>query len=502
MDRREEDVSEQDGAYELESLFIVYHGTQLLMLRDLDLHRLDEAIQAADRSAIEQIKRSIGIVHVDLSLCHRRVNGIVPHQSMFIVAGDGQSVLSVWRHTAPASETDTPHAELHDFVAREDGMHAMRQVLVHPQGQLLVSLDEHGHLFVWHLATSLTIRSLSGMAPLLRYQQLLRKRKYAEAQQWAMQHQLDANMIVHYRLRHYVSVNESSKRVHASAVIAIEQIDTILADLDGHVMTDLCYAITFCIHARAASIDITRRLLSWAQTNVSRLTGHKEAHDVVQTLYDAVRRFGTWQYIHSLCMDSEADASDIDWCRFRQADLARSLRSYLLRGQLNAGDGRVDVPALTMTAFAAELDLTPEQLIRWLDELPPATLLASRLWLQDQIVPWLMSSHAGDVHIFYAWLQQRARAMEQHDHRPHRALALLRIAINTNAWLSLSGTTPNHYLSHATLPDTDHTLYYEQLLDRCYLWYISIALPVLIARRINWHSAFHYENMTRKHHCT
>jgi hypothetical protein len=44
-----------DDSDDLESLFIVYNKTQLLILQNLDLNRLDDAIQSKDGSAIQQV---------------------------------------------------------------------------------------------------------------------------------------------------------------------------------------------------------------------------------------------------------------------------------------------------------------------------------------------------------------------------------------------------------------------------------------------------------------
>ncbi|KAI8058284.1 hypothetical protein BDF22DRAFT_30475 [Syncephalis plumigaleata] len=564
--------SDKMEANELESLFIVYNKTQLLMLRNMDLKRLDDAIQSKDSSTIQQIKDKMVTLHVDLSSYHHQVNDIIQHDSKLIIAGNGRATISVWNYIDADSDTTESNICIHDYVEHDNRVKETRQLLLHPQGQLLISLNEHGHIIVWHLPTliqvgssrkhtsllfdtiqwtalypsmnsitilalskamdaqrhaciidmpnftvkqqwhislnaslasqaytrksdilwleyndaplsrSLSIRSLSGMTPILRYQQLLRKHKYDKANQWAMQHQLDVKLITEYRLQHFVTVNEQCKRVHASAIINLDQIESVIADLNNLHQSNLGYGITFCIHARAETATITRQLLEWAESNVVRLDNNEETSDLIEELRSTVNRFGTWKY--TLSLNTSSSSIDMDWRAFQHTDLLKLLQHYLMHDQLNS-------VAIIWRRHYHELKPNIDQIIQWFNEVSDSVLVSSQIWLQDQVIPWLKSTNINDLQTFYQWLQGRARRIEQHDERPHRAFELMKLTTNSKSWYLLNSVTPSCYIQHTLLSSTCNPLdnsiestcllYYKQLQDRCYLWdQLSIRISLQI----------------------
>jgi hypothetical protein len=65
----------------------------------------------------------------------------------------GRATISVWNYVDSISDTAESDICIHDYVEHDSYTKETRQLLVHPQGQLLISLDKHGQIIVWHFST-------------------------------------------------------------------------------------------------------------------------------------------------------------------------------------------------------------------------------------------------------------------------------------------------------------------------------------------------------------
>ncbi|KAI9595194.1 hypothetical protein BDF19DRAFT_78976 [Syncephalis fuscata] len=352
------------------------------------------------------------------------------------------------------------------------------------------------------LVPSLHIRSLSETVPISRFQQLLRKRKYDDAKQWAQLHQLDVNMIVQYRLEHYVSNdnNNSSNSIHTSIVIKANEAQLILSDLNS--LQDISYGITFCIHAHTETVEMTQQLLEWAQSKCSILietNKHRLSKDInilIEQLHNTLNRWGTWQYIRPFTSNSnqvegeKETFSSTQWHQFRSSNLAKQLGHCFKQDQ-------IEMASIIWRRHHQEFHSIADKVVDCLNEMSDNTLLSGRLWLQDQVLPWLIQN-TNNILSLYQWLEKRARRIELYDGRPHRALDVMRLTATTrfdenhSCQGQLLNLTPHHYVqqvTHTSFPlildvhtenkdklkginrsDKSISLFYHQLLDRYYLW--------------------------------
>lgn len=259
--------------------------------------------------------------------------------------------------------------------------------------------------------------SLREGAPTLRLAALLQKGDFAQAIACARESGLDAEL-VHKAQAEALLARHETELPDAAVESLLDALRSALRPV-----SDRAWLVRLALEARVASAQVTAALLLHAQ-QVSLETDDTASQAATA---DALARLTSFELITG----AEQRFSPALWQRFRSVAPLQLVSLLVSQGRVRSA---MLVWRRHVAAHASSADV-----IALLAHLPHSVPVDSYLdWLESELAPLVAPAERP---LFEAWLEERARAVEADDKRPHRALRLVTTAALAEAGAGSSQAT-------------------------------------------------------------
>ncbi|KAJ3287176.1 hypothetical protein HK104_008726 [Borealophlyctis nickersoniae] len=337
--------------------------------------------------------------------------------------------------------------------------------------------------------TNIFVRSLSETVPIHRFEQLIRQKRFPEAEIFAREYDLDLQVVAQAKL------HSALAELNVRKEWGDDELENLLRDIlsDLQQVKDDAFAIDFCLKAMLPTDKAVYRLLSHARLLVLDRDKHANGTttlDASFNVHHAIRRLGTFQLLSSMKLSTEPAAESLvafdcaEWQRFRVADLALEMQELMRAGNLQSA-------IVVWRRHYLDENLL-DKLADILSDVPDGASPKDFVpWLKHEVLPVVQrSDHRASL---AAWTEQRARTIELQQKRPHDALAVIKLidlAVGPEKHNGVATTdaqlfcppTPAHYVDNAVASaQTSHLSHNAnirtpssglraQLEDLVYLW--------------------------------
>ncbi|XP_054450371.1 kinetochore-associated protein 1 [Pteronotus mesoamericanus] len=305
----------------------------------------------------------------------------------------------------------------------------------------------------------LALRCLTEALPENRLSRLLHKHRFAEAESFAIQFELDVELV------YKVKANDILEKLALSSVDTTEQtewqklVDEAKENL--HKIQDDEFVVNYCLEAQWITYETTQEMLNYAKTRLLKKEdrtvpvysyGLREvlrAHAKLTTFYGAFgpEKFSGSSWIEFL--NNEDELKDI-FLQLREGNLVCA--QYLwLRHRANF-ESRFDVKTL-------------ENLLNSIST--PVCLRELCPWLKNDVIPFVRRTAPGGQKILAKWLEQAARNLELTDKAnwPENGLQLAEVFFTTEKPHELGLVSSWHWISLKDYENTEEVCQLRTLVN-------------------------------------
>ncbi|XP_077015828.1 kinetochore-associated protein 1 isoform X3 [Tamandua tetradactyla] len=305
----------------------------------------------------------------------------------------------------------------------------------------------------------LVLRCLTEALPENRLSRLLHKRRYAEAENFAIQFGLDVELV------YKVKSNDILEKLALSSVNISEQtewqklVDEAKENL--HKIQDDEFVVDYCLKAQWITYETTQQMLNYAKTRLLKKEGKtvpvysdglKEvlrAHAKLTTFYGAFgpEKFSGGSWIEFL--KNEDDLKDI-FLQLREGNLVCA--QYLwLRHRANF-ESRFDVKMLENLLNSISTSVSLQKLCPW---------------LKNDVIPFVRRAVPKGLKILAKWLEQAARNLELTDKAnwPENGLQLAEVFFTAAKPNELGLASSWHWISLKDYQNTEEVCQLRTLVN-------------------------------------
>ncbi|CAG8541754.1 10906_t:CDS:10 [Paraglomus occultum] len=329
----------------------------------------------------------------------------------------------------------------------------------------------------WDVDTiSLVAQAVSETIPLKRFEQLISKRKYADAIRFAEQFDLDVEVVLKAKFSNMLT-NTSEDLFEVYYDTTCDLAESLIKDLSQ--IKDDAFRINFCLQAILPTQSSTYKLLCYARSLIQSSPSSNCIHTTV--VHQAIQRLGTWQMLNEYrgsLSGENACFNGKEWQKFRVCDLGLEMRRLI-------GMGNIKLASVVWRRHCIDEDLM-SVIEDILNEMPENISIRELVpWLRDDLLPRIQNSEKRVKVI--SWVEHRARMIELREQDPHNALEIMRLIDDggtdencENTSRTFASTTPACYVdSIVNLPqfapqrggiESANAKLRQQLEDLVYLW--------------------------------
>ncbi|XP_033110823.1 kinetochore-associated protein 1-like [Anneissia japonica] len=255
--------------------------------------------------------------------------------------------------------------------------------------------------------SSLRVRCLTEALPETRFQRLLHKHKFEEAEKFARLFNLDVELVLK------VKATTLLEKVAPWNATLLEDAQVVYDELLNclGMIPDEAFVVQQCIEATFPSFDATYRLLDYARNRLNSITGtivssedEKASKPILMTkITEALHRLCTFKIAYG----SES-FSGVGWDKFRKADIFDQILKHLTKAEIPTA-----VKLWTRHQSDFESTIEEEQLNVMMLSIPENTPSAEVIpWLREDLIPFVLYKFPQGQKCIATWLQEKAINME------------------------------------------------------------------------------------------
>lgn len=277
---------------------------------------------------------------------------------------------------------------------------------------------------------------------------LLSNRRFEEAEKFAITFGLDTQQV--YRQKAVFLSN-------CISAVAEDALETTYERLKDCLMkvSDPATVGEICLEAMVPDVQMSYELLALGGARLREVTGRRMANggtldheeDLKVQIINRIDRLVTFRMIHDASM-VDADSGD-EWLHFCNADLADEMTRLLATGNIQAAAIVLLRHKSSFLSFLATTRSTSEdntmaerRLQAFLECIPQNADLNSVVsWLEDSVVPTILSKLSFGLPVISSWLLARAESFEQYDPDgwPENGLKIANVLFNVQSKFANAG---------------------------------------------------------------
>ncbi|XP_072031588.1 kinetochore-associated protein 1-like [Amphiura filiformis] len=296
-----------------------------------------------------------------------------------------------------------------------------------PSQEPIFLLEGSFEEFLSDTISTLRVRCLTEALPETRFNRLLHKKKFDEAEKFAHQFQLDVELV--YQVKTSCILEKVSPWTNYPAEDGpsiCEELKTCLNKI-----TDISFVIESCLQATLPTFETMYDLLQYAKQRLQKQasaqvsTPPNTLAKVETKVQHAIHRLETFQMVYS---NNAYSASQ--WDVFLRADMLEELLKWLLRGQLVEAD---IIWKRHKPEFESAID---EDILRQLVDAIPENMASVNIMmlLQQDIIPFVNHRFPQGKKPLAEWMTEKAKNMEISEKAdwPQNSLKFAELFFTTN----------------------------------------------------------------------
>lgn len=296
------------------------------------------------------------------------------------------------------------------------------------------------------LVSMLMVRCLMEALPETRFQRLLHKKRYAEAEKFAQLFNLNIEPV--YRSQ-AMALLEQASSLSSPAGLQQRTVEgggeaggSLCLDMITCLekIMDVEFVVEVCSQASMPSLEDTAKLLQYARTRLSKVRGKEgenlKAQKLLALILETLHKLSSYNLLYS-----SSDYSSTHWDSFVINGMLSELLQHVRRGNLSRA-------AVVWNRHKREFaEMSPDLLKRLLDAVPgdaPSHDLI--LWVRDVMLPFVYQTFHQGKQIVISWIEERVTSLEVTEKAawPGNGLELAQLVLRGNQQ-SLASATGAHF---------------------------------------------------------